>query len=87
MAAELTMDAKVRAMLEADVAVTHERLCAAMATRLPTLGDEAVEAYFAALAKLVGRLEDDEKTLGQVLGETMPEVANLVMQQMQGRSD
>ncbi len=81
------MDAKVRAMIEADIAVTQERLCTAMSARLAELGDAHLESYFAVLSKVVGRLEDEGKSLGQVVGETMPEVASLVMRQMQRNSD
>ncbi|MDG2307268.1 MAG: hypothetical protein P8R42_22005 [Candidatus Binatia bacterium] len=77
------MDAKIRTMMESDVEMTQERFCVAMAARLPSLEDDTLERYFAALSKLVGKLEDEDKTLGQVLNETMTEVASLVMQEMQ----
>lgn len=77
------MDPKIRTMMESDVAMTQDRFCAAMTARLPSLEDETLERYFAALSKLVGKLEDADKTLGQVLNETMTEVASLVMQEMQ----
>lgn len=77
------MDAKVRAMMESDVQMTQERFCAAMNHRLPDLEDETLERYLSALSTLVGKLEDPEKTLAEVLSETMAEVATLVMQEMQ----
>lgn len=77
------MDPKIRTMMESDVEMTQERFCAAMTARLPNLEDDTLERYFGALSKLVGKLEDSEKTLGQVLNETMAEVATLVMQEMQ----
>lgn len=77
------MDPKIRSMMESDVEMTQERFCAAMRTRLPSLEDDTLERYFGALSKLVAKLEDSEKTLAQVLNETMAEVATLVMQEMQ----
>lgn len=77
------MDAKIRTMMESDLEMTQERFCAAMIARLPAMEDETLERYFGALSKLVEKLEDDEKSLGQVLNETMTEVAALVMQEMQ----
>ena len=77
------MDAKIRTMMESDIEMTQERFCVAMTARLPALDDDTLERYFAALSKLVGKLEDQDKTLGQVLNETMTEVASLVMQEMQ----
>lgn len=77
------MDAQIRQMMESDIKMTQERFCAAMNDRLPSIEDDSLERYFAALSKLVGKLEDDDKTLGQVLQETMAEVATLVMQEMQ----
>ena len=56
-----------------------------MTARLPALEDETLERYFGALSKLVEKLEDPDKALGQVLNETMAEVASLVMQEMQRR--
>ena len=77
------MDAKVRAMMESDVRMTQERFCAAMNDRLPHLEDETLERYLSALSTLVGKLEDPQKALADVLSETMAEVAALVMQEMQ----
>ncbi len=77
------MDPKIRTMMESDVAMTQERFCAAMSARLPLLEADTLERYFGALSKLVEKLEDGDKTLGQVLNETMAEVASLVMQEMQ----
>ena len=77
------MDAKIRTMMESDLEMTQERFCAAMMARLPSMEDETLERYFGALSKLVEKLEDDQKSLGQVLNETMTEVAALVMQEMQ----
>jgi len=80
------MDQKIRAMMESDIGMTQERFCVAMTARLPALEDETLERYFGALSKLVEKLEDPDKGLGQVLNETMAEVASLVMQEMQRRS-
>lgn len=83
MVALSVMDSKIRAQMQSDVEMTQERFCMAMTARLPTMEDETLERYFGALSKLVEKLEDDDKTLGQVLNETMAEVATLVMQEMQ----
>ena len=77
------MDSKIRTMMLSDVEITQERFCAAMTARLPGLEDETLERYFGALSNLVEKLEDHERSLGQVLTETMAEVATLVMQEMQ----
>lgn len=70
-------------MLESDVEITQERFCAAMSARLPSLPPDTLESYFGALSKLVEKLEEPEKTLGQILNEMMVEVAGLVMKEMQ----
>jgi len=77
------MDPKIRSTMQQDVEMTQERFCLAMKARLPSLEDETLERYFGALSTLVDKLEDQEKTLGQVLNETMAEVTTLVMQEMQ----
>jgi hypothetical protein len=63
--------------------MTQERFCAAMSARLPSIEGETLERYFGALSKLVEKLEDGEKSLGQILNEMMGEVAQLVMKEMQ----
>ena len=79
------MDDALRRALEADIQMTHERFCAAMEVRLPTIEGDSLERYFAVLSKLVAKLEDTEKHLSQVLGEMLAEAAPLVMAEMQSR--
>jgi hypothetical protein len=83
MAATSAMDEKFRALLESDVRMTQERFCVAMNARLPTLEADTLERYFAALSKLVEKLEDSGKSWGDVVSEMISEAASLVMQEMQ----
>jgi hypothetical protein len=80
------MDKDVRAALESDIRMTHERFCAAMEARLPALEGDTVERYFGLLSSLVQKLEDSERELGQILQDMMGEAAGLIMQEMQKRS-
>jgi hypothetical protein len=79
------MDETIRRALEADILMTHERLCTAMERRLPAVEAESLERYFVVLSKLVGKLEDEGKPLGQVMNEMMAEAAGLLMAEMQFR--
>ena len=79
------MDEKLRGALEADIQMTQERFCAAMETRLGSIAADSLERYFAILSKLVLKLEDPDKTLGQIMNEMMAESAGLLMQEMQSR--
>lgn len=79
------MDEQVRNALEADVRMTQERFCLAMEARLPSIEPDSLERYFAVLSKLVLKLEDPEKSLGQIMNEMMAETASVIMQEMQSR--
>ena len=79
------MDEKVRKGLEADIQMTQERFCAAMEVRLGSIEGDSLERYFAVLSKLVLKLEDPDKTLGQVMNEMMAESAGVIMQEMSRR--
>jgi len=79
------MDAKLRRALEDDVRMTQERFCAAMEGRLPSIEADSLERYFAVLSKLVQKLEDQEKGLGQIMSEMMAEAAGVMMAEMQAR--
>lgn len=79
------MDEKVRKGLEADIQMTQERFCVAMETRLGSIEADSLERYFAVLSKLVLKLEDPTKTLGQVMNEMVAESASVLMQEMQSR--
>jgi|307.fasta_scaffold2529562_1 hypothetical protein len=79
------MDAKLRRALEDDIRMTQERFCAAMEQRLPSIEADSLERYFAVLSKLVQKLEDSEKGLGQIMSEMMAEAAGVMMAEMQAR--
>lgn len=79
------MDESLRAALEADVRMTHERFVVAMEGRLPAIEPDSLERYFAVLSKLVAKLEDPDKGLSQIMSEMMAEAAGLLMAEMQFR--
>lgn len=79
------MEELVRRTLEDDVRMTQERFCVAMEQRLPDIEHESLERYFAVLSNLVAKLEDTEKTLGQIMNEMMAETASVIMLEMQRR--
>jgi len=79
------MDEQLRGALEADIRMTQERFCAAMDERLPSIEADSLERYFAVLSKLVLKLEDPDKALGQIMNEMMSEAAGVIMQEMQSR--
>jgi hypothetical protein len=79
------MNEQVRVALEADVRMTQERFCAAMEARLPSIEPDSLERYFGVLSKLVLKLEDPDRTLGQIMNEMMAETASIIMQEMQSR--
>jgi hypothetical protein len=79
------MDAKLRRALEADIRMTQERFCAAMELRLPSIEADSLERYFGVLSKLVQKLEDYDKGLGQIMSEMMAEAAGVMMAEMQSR--
>jgi hypothetical protein len=79
------MDDDLRGALEADVRMTQERFCVAMEGRLSSIEPDSLERYFAVLSKLVLKLEDPGKSLGQIMNEMMAETASVIMQEMQSR--
>lgn len=79
------MDEQLRGALEADVRMTQERFCVAMEGRLSSIEPDSLERYFAVLSKLVLKLEDSDKSLGQIMNEMMAETASVIMQEMQSR--
>ena len=79
------MDDQVRGALEADIRMTQERFCVAMEARLPDIEPDSLERYFAVLSKLVLKLEDPDRSLGQIMNEMMTEAASIIMQEMQSR--
>jgi flagellar motility protein MotE (MotC chaperone) len=56
-----------------------------MDARLPAIEGDSLERYFAVLSKLVLKLEDPERSLGQIMNEMMAESAAIIMQEMQSR--
>ena len=70
--------------LERQIHMTHERFTAAMNARLPAMGSEQKERYFAVLSSLVARLEDADKPLKVVLQEMMAEAAPYLFREMNG---
>jgi hypothetical protein len=78
------MDAKTLRALHADIRLTQERFCTAMEARLPHIEADTLERYFALLSKLVEKLEDGSKSLGDVMGEMMGDAAAVLLQ-MQAR--
>jgi hypothetical protein len=68
--------------LDGDIAMAHERLIAAMESRVPHLPMETKERYFAVLSILVAKLEVPEKNLGEVLREMMVEAATHLIDEM-----
>lgn len=79
------MDDSLRRALEDDIRMTQERFCIAMERRLPGIEPDSLERYFAVLSKLVLKLEDSEKSLGQIMNEMMAETASILMQELQNR--
>jgi hypothetical protein len=68
--------------LDSDIVMTHERFVQAMEARLPTLELASKERYFAVLTILVGKLEDVEKTMRDVMVEMMAEASRHLMEEM-----
>ena len=79
------MDDQVRGSLEAEIRMTQERFCLAMEARFPNIEGDSLERYFAVLSKLVLKLEDPDRSLGQIMNEMMAETASIIMQEMQTR--
>lgn len=68
--------------LDMDIAMTHARFVDAMENRLPALPLESKERYFAVLSALVGKLEDPDKQLRQILEEMMVEAGAMILQEI-----
>jgi hypothetical protein len=84
MAPRLSMDAKTLRALHVDIRLTQERFCAAMEARFADIEADTLERYFALLSKLVEKLEDGSKSLGEVMNEMMGDAAAILLQ-MQAR--
>ena len=70
--------------LALQIHMTHERFVVAMAERVPGMGLEQRERYFAVLSSLVVKLEDPAKPLKAVLQEMMAEAAPYLFREMNG---
>lgn len=75
-------DELISQALDGDIRMTHERFVAAMEARMPGMSLEMKETYFAILSNLVGKLENDEKPMRDILQEMMMEAGSLIMQQL-----
>ncbi len=80
----MTDRAAIKKNLDRQILETHERFSAAMKKRLPKMDLDQKERYFALLSNLVGKLEQPDKTLKQVLQELVSEMLPLVMQELAG---
>ena len=69
--------------LDRQIAATHRRFVKAMESRLPAMGLETKERYFAVLSSLVAKLETAEKPMREVMQEMMSEAAALILHEMQ----
>jgi hypothetical protein len=65
--------------LDRQITTTHDRFVAAMTARLPSMGLETKERYFGLLSTLVAKLEIEDKSLREVLQETMTDAANVIL--------
>ena len=65
--------------LDRQITTTHERFVKAMTARLPDMGTDTKERYFGMLSTLVSKLEQNGKSLREVLQETMSEAASVIL--------
>ena len=63
---------------------THDRFVRAMNGRLDSMAADTKERYFALLSKLTSSLEQQGKSLREVMQELMPDAMSIVLQEMQG---
>jgi len=70
--------------LDRQIMQTHRRFVRAMDGRLDGLGTETKERYFAVLSALVGKLEEGDKSLRDILNEMMADFASVILREMQG---
>lgn len=68
--------------LDGDIVMAHQRFVQVMESRLPTLETPSKERYFAVLTVLIGKLEDADKTMRDVLVEMMAEAGRHLMEEM-----
>jgi len=70
--------------VDRQIVATHKRFVKAMDGRLPTLGLDTKERYFAVLSALVAKLEDPAKPLKDIMQEMMLEAGSMILQELQG---
>lgn len=68
--------------LDGDIVMAHQRFVQVMEARLPGLEMPSKERYFAVLTVLIGKLEDADKTMRDVLVEMMAEAGRHLMEEM-----
>lgn len=68
--------------LDKDIAETHKRFVSAMRARLPAMPLESKERYFALLSALVGKLEDPEKEMREILQEMMADAGAIILAEL-----
>jgi hypothetical protein len=56
----------------------------AMDGRLPAMGFDTKERYFAVLSALVEKLETPAKPMREIMQEMMTEAATVILQELQG---
>ena len=78
------MVSDIERALDGQLHMTHDRFVAAMNARLPAMTLEQKERYFSVLAALVGKLENPDKPLREILQEMMAEAAVHIFQEMGG---
>lgn len=74
--------ADISRALDKDIALAHKRFAKSMESRLPGMELESKERYFAVLSLLIGKLDDPDKHLRQILSELMVEAATHLMAEM-----
>ena len=75
-------DAELKEHLLGQVRETHAQFTALMDLRLDEVGTRELDVYYGALSKLVGKLEERDKSLHEVAQETFAEIASIVMTEL-----
>lgn len=68
--------------LESQLRMTHDRFVAAMGARIPAMSLAQKERYFAVLSALVGKLENPDKALKEILQEMVAEAGGYLLQEL-----
>lgn len=78
----MVSDKDTHAYLRSQILQSHVRLGELMDERLATAEAEDLEKYFAVLSRLVGKLEDTDKTLKVIAREMVGETAAMIMSEL-----